>query len=51
MLYHAKKGIQEKFPEATGIVTGVFFFSRFLIPAVVSPSRHGLLLGNEALKL
>jgi len=44
VMYHAQNEISQKFPEATGIVFGVFFFSRYLIPAIVSPSKYGLLV-------
>eukprot|EP01119_Soliformovum_irregulare_P021244 TRINITY_DN7036_c0_g1_i1.p1 TRINITY_DN7036_c0_g1~~TRINITY_DN7036_c0_g1_i1.p1 ORF type:complete len:355 (-),score=64.22 TRINITY_DN7036_c0_g1_i1:512-1576(-) len=43
VIYHAEKEISIKFPNAGSVVIGVFFFSRFLIPAIVSPKTFGLL--------
>eukprot|EP00027_Filamoeba_sp_ATCC50430_P007038 CAMPEP_0168551948 /NCGR_PEP_ID=MMETSP0413-20121227/6452_1 /TAXON_ID=136452 /ORGANISM="Filamoeba nolandi, Strain NC-AS-23-1" /LENGTH=500 /DNA_ID=CAMNT_0008582523 /DNA_START=110 /DNA_END=1612 /DNA_ORIENTATION=- len=42
ILYYAKKEVSKKFPQCGSLIVGVFFFSRFLIPAIVTPNQYGL---------
>lgn len=46
IFYHAKKAVTAKFPEASDIIVGVFYFLRFLLPAIVTPTAYGLLQGK-----
>jgi len=44
IFWYAKKEVTKKFPQASSIIVGVFFFLRFMIPAIVTPTSYGLLL-------
>jgi len=44
IFWYAKKEVTKKFPSASSIMVGVFFFLRFMIPAIVTPTQYGLLL-------
>mmetsp|Transcript_7317 Transcript_7317/g.22471 ORF Transcript_7317/g.22471 Transcript_7317/m.22471 type:complete len:1596 (+) Transcript_7317:2925-7712(+) len=57
VLAHAQHVVKQHFPDLRRLVVGSFMFLRFLCPALVSPTRYGILLdeptehGMRALQL
>jgi len=50
VFYYVRKEVNKKFPNCGTLIVGVMFFSRFLIPAIVTPTQYGLTLESPSME-